>query len=200
MTKSAAPSTNDVATAESGDAGATRRANIERLTKGQRDCLKLVAQMLTSKSIAKRLEISPHTVDARLRDAIAILQVSTRHEAARILIDEERSPADFEPQRLISQSLGLADAPPVTSGSGSQDEFSRPCDDRTFELAERQAQYASKAFETEPVVSQSVRGENGDKVQFGPLAMALGVVGLALIFALVAAALTSIAEVISRLI
>ena len=38
-----------------------------KLTRGQLDCLSLVDQHLSSKEIAAELNISPHTVDQRIR-------------------------------------------------------------------------------------------------------------------------------------
>ena len=72
---------------------------VARLTAGQFDCLRLVDQHLSSKEIASELHISPHTVDQRIRQALGILGVERRTQAARIV-------AQFnEPyQRLIHQS------------------------------------------------------------------------------------------------
>jgi len=72
---------------------------VGRLTRGQLDCLRLVAQHLSSKEIAAELGISPHTVDQRIRQSLHTLGVSRRAQAARLV-------AQFgEPyQRLIHQS------------------------------------------------------------------------------------------------
>jgi hypothetical protein len=63
------------------------------------DCLRLVDQHLSSKEIASELHISPHTVDQRIRQALGILGVERRTQAARIV-------AQFNGpyQRLIHQS------------------------------------------------------------------------------------------------
>jgi DNA-binding CsgD family transcriptional regulator len=74
-------------------------ARILRLTSGQLDCLKLVGQHLNSKEIAAELGISPHTVDQRIRQALAILGVERRTQAARI-VAQYSGPY----QRLIHQS------------------------------------------------------------------------------------------------
>src|SRR5205809_7616157 len=75
------------------------RERIARLTAGQLDCLRLVDQLLSSKEIAAELKISPHTVDQRIRQALAILGVERRTQAARIVARYK------EPyQRLIHQS------------------------------------------------------------------------------------------------
>ena len=72
---------------------------VARLTPGQLDCLRLVDQLLSSKEIAAELHISPHTVDQRIRQALAILGVERRTQAARI-IAQYCGPY----QRLIHQS------------------------------------------------------------------------------------------------
>ena len=72
---------------------------VARLNPGQLDCLRLVDQHLSSKEIATELGISPHTVDQRIRQALAILGVERRAQAARIVAQYG------EPyQRLIHQS------------------------------------------------------------------------------------------------
>ena len=71
---------------------------VARLSSGQLDCLLLVDQHLSSKEIAAELHISPHTVDQRVRQALSILGVERRTQAARIVAQYQ------EPyQRLIHQ-------------------------------------------------------------------------------------------------
>ena len=72
---------------------------VERLTAGQLDCLRLVDQHLSSKEIAAELGISPHTVDQRIRQALQILGVERRAQAARV-VAQHSGPY----QRLIHQS------------------------------------------------------------------------------------------------
>jgi DNA-binding CsgD family transcriptional regulator len=72
---------------------------VAKLTPGQLDCLLLVDQLLSSKEIASELKISPHTVDQRIRQALQILGVERRNQAARIAA-QYRQPY----QRLIHQS------------------------------------------------------------------------------------------------
>jgi DNA-binding CsgD family transcriptional regulator len=69
-----------------GTAGETEMAQrVARLSAGQLDCLLLVDQHLSSKEIAAELHISSHTVDQRIRQALAILGVERRSQAARIV-------------------------------------------------------------------------------------------------------------------
>ena len=72
---------------------------VARLSSGQLDCLLLVNQHLSSKEIAAELNISPHTVDQRVRQALQILGVERRAQAARI-VAQYKAPY----QRLIHQS------------------------------------------------------------------------------------------------
>src|ERR1700741_5465012 len=55
---------------------------VARLSSGQLDCLLLVDYHLSSKEIAAELKISPHTVDQRIRQALGILGVERRTQAA----------------------------------------------------------------------------------------------------------------------
>ena len=72
---------------------------VAKLTRGQLDCLLLVDQHLSSKEIAAKLNISPHTVDQRIRIALQALGVERRTHAARI-VARHCNPY----QRLIHQS------------------------------------------------------------------------------------------------
>ena len=89
---------------------------VARLSQGQLDCLLLVDQHLNSKEIAAELKISPHTVDQRIRQALAILGVERRTQAARA-VARYRDPY----QRLIHQSphieLGARRAEPEAAVS-----------------------------------------------------------------------------------
>ena len=79
---------------------------VARLSAGQLACLLLVDQHLSSKEIAGELGISPHTVDQRIRQALAILGVERRTQAAR-LVAQHKGPY----QRLIHQSPYIPDEP-----------------------------------------------------------------------------------------
>ena len=81
------------------DNGSVMAERVARLSRGQLDCLLLVDQHLSSKEIAAELQISPHTVDQRIRGALHALGVERRTQAARIVACHQ------EPyQRLIHQS------------------------------------------------------------------------------------------------
>lgn len=74
-------------------------ARVEKLSIGQLDCLRLVKEHLSSKEIAARLQISPHTVDQRIRQALSILKVERRSQAARVVAQYSEAY-----QRLIHQA------------------------------------------------------------------------------------------------
>lgn len=63
---------------------------VERLTEGQRECLRRVLRHMSSKEIARELGISSHTVDQRLRIAMHTLGTPSRVEAARMLAAHEQ--------------------------------------------------------------------------------------------------------------
>ncbi len=105
---------------------------IARLTERQKDCLRLVAQGYTSKEIGRLLAISPATVDNHVRDALGILQVASRAEAARLLAAaEQETPADpGYDQPLISQLSRLAEPLPADPQAGPADSPRRRWRDR----------------------------------------------------------------------
>lgn len=71
---------------------------VDRLTPRERECLRLVGELLQSKEIARRLGIAADTVDERVGSAMRKLGVSSRREAARLLASAEAAqgglPAD----------------------------------------------------------------------------------------------------------
>jgi DNA-binding CsgD family transcriptional regulator len=89
---------------------------VARLTPGQIDCLLLVDRHHSSKEIAVRLGISPHTVDQRIRGALEKLGVERRGEAARMVAAAVGSDHSSY-QRLIHQSPHIDPIP----GSGHQE-------------------------------------------------------------------------------
>ena len=109
---------------------------VERLTPAQLDCLRLVDQHLSSKEIAGRLEISPHTVDQRIRLALQTLGVENRKHAARLVARHS------EPyQRLIHQ-------PPHIEGGAAS---GHPADAVGFQIrhADRAGEDERAGFRTE---------------------------------------------------
>jgi DNA-binding CsgD family transcriptional regulator len=90
---------------------------VARLTAGQLECLDLVDQHLSSKEIAARLAISNHTVDQRIRQALHILGVERRSEAARIAAASGAFQRPY--QRLIHQPPHIDGAHSPSHESGA---------------------------------------------------------------------------------
>jgi len=89
-----------------GDIGDGMAERVAKLSRGQLDCLLLVDQHLSSKEIAAELNISPHTVDQRIRIALQTLGVERRTQAARLVAGHH---APY--QRLIHQSPYIEPGP-----------------------------------------------------------------------------------------
>lgn len=85
---------------------------VSLLNAGQRDCLRLVLLYMSSKQIARKLDISPHTVDQRIKVAMRLLGLSTRVEAAQALAAYEQN-QPYQP--LVYQAPDIAaSSDPVT--------------------------------------------------------------------------------------
>ena len=74
----------------------------DRLSEGQKDCLRLVMLHFSSKEIARKLCVSPHTVDKRLKMAISIMGVATRVDAARMLVQSEAMDSSKQSAPVLS--------------------------------------------------------------------------------------------------
>jgi len=89
------------------------------LTSGQLDCLHLVAQNLTSKEIASRLGVSPHTVDQRIRRALHHLGTDNRRQAARMIVGAPRMAGNEnqanEPRGRVIADLSAIPLPIATA-------------------------------------------------------------------------------------
>lgn len=132
--------------------------SLARLTEGQKDCLRRVFQHQTSKDIARALNISPHTVDMRLRTAAKTLGVASRVEAARLLAAYENlAPEPY--QGPVYQFPELA--PDVPAAFIANAAAGQPDVDRGGEqVRERQLAYQAAAPQPAPAI---------------PLLLALGV-------------------------
>ena len=100
---------------------------VARLTPGQLDCLRLVDQLLSSKEIALALHISSHTVDQRVRQALATLGVERRAQAARI-VAQYAGPYEGPYQRLIHQSPYIEPVPGIDQSKAAVGEEIRHAD------------------------------------------------------------------------
>ena len=71
----------------------------DQLTRRQRDCLKLVAELKGSKEIATELGLTKSTVDSYIAEAVQVLGARDRRDAARQLTEwtREQSPDRIGP-------------------------------------------------------------------------------------------------------
>lgn len=81
---------------------------IDKLSEGQRECLRLVHEHRTSKEIALILGISHFTVDQRIERACRVLGVEGRGKAAMLLAEHERG---NPPERLVYGPPDIAGEP-----------------------------------------------------------------------------------------
>lgn len=107
---------------------------VERLTEGQRECLRRVLRHMSSKEIARELGISSHTVDQRLRIAMHSLGTTSRVEAAKMLAAREQGDAY---QSSVYQPLYIAPTmlPHAASRLGEGQREQRGDDARTEDEA-----------------------------------------------------------------
>ena len=104
------------------------RDRVARLNDGQRQCLAMVNQHLSSKEIALKLGISSHTVDQRVRLSLTILGVEKRGEAARMVASVMGSSDDPAYQRLIHQPPYIDVATAADHQQGAVDQQIRQID------------------------------------------------------------------------
>ena len=95
----------------------------EDLSDKQKECLRLVHEGLTSKEIAVRLDLTPGTIDNYVNASLARLGLTSRREAARWLVTQEKA---------VVQQLYLQSEPVALSGFG--DEQPGQADDRQDQL------------------------------------------------------------------
>lgn len=77
-----------------------------QLSPRQLECLALVAEGLTSKEIARRLSLSPSTVDSHISAAVRQLGCVTRAEAIRAVRNGHGTPSAPRPPRAVLPPLG----------------------------------------------------------------------------------------------
>lgn len=85
------------------------------LTEKEKQTLRLIVRGYDAKSLARRLGISVHTVNERLRHARRKMEVSSSREAARMLLDKEGESPDF----LAGKQMGAAAPAPGMGHDGA---------------------------------------------------------------------------------
>lgn len=96
----------------------------QALTEKEKQTLRLIVRGYDAKSLARRLGISVHTVNERLRHARRKMEVSSSREAARMLLDKEGDGPDF----LAGKQMGAAASAPGMGhdGAAADDLDARP--------------------------------------------------------------------------
>lgn len=84
------------------------KAQYDALARREKECLRLLPRLYTSKGIAAELKIRPDSVDRYIASAKVKLGTSSRHIAAEMLLAHE---ARCAPKIPISGFLGVGDCP-----------------------------------------------------------------------------------------
>lgn len=84
-------------------------SNIEKLSRRQKQCLRLYYSNFEVKEIGAKLRLSPNTVKKHLRDARRTLGVSRSLQAARILVEYEQETQGIPPPSRIASNPEFAD-------------------------------------------------------------------------------------------
>lgn len=90
-----------------------RDLKLSLLTPQERECLRLVAQHLSSKEIASQLGISKASVDTYCNRARAKLGVASRRDAAQMVLSQETALA-AAPAALPAPAASVAAAPTIS--------------------------------------------------------------------------------------
>lgn len=171
---------------------------VERLTEGQRECLRRVLRHMSSKEIARELGISSHTVDQRLRIAMQTLGASSRVEAAKMLAAREQDgpyqPSVYQPLYIAPTTLPHAALRSDAEGQREQRGGESAWDDRAGQTA------APPTPSPRIPLSLPIRG--GQRNELGPwqrLGWIVAIaIGTALAFGALLAGLQALAQLAQR--
>ena len=171
---------------------------VSKLTEGQRACLRRVLLHMSSKDIARELDISPHTVDQRLRVAIQTLGVSSRFEAARLLAQHERPDLYQAP---VYQTPHVAPTPrhPIMGSSGSHEDRRYGQAYGADQLREEQVAFQATPWHFAPPLRLPMPMVGGDRNDLGTLPRVAWIGGIAIGTALSFGALIAGLDALSRL-
>jgi DNA-binding CsgD family transcriptional regulator len=171
---------------------------IARLTEGQRDCLRRVLMHMSSKDIARELDISPHTVDQRLRVAIQTLGVASRFEAARLLAQYER-PDLYQASVYQPPYVAPAAPQPILAPTGNHEDrrYGQSLGDNM--LREEQAAFQASSWRMAPPLRLPVPMAGGERNDLGYLSRVGWILAIAVGTALSFGALLAGLDALSRL-
>ena len=82
---------------------------IDKLSKRQKECLRLYYANFEVKEIGAKLGLSPNTIKKYLRDARGTLGVSRSMQAARIFVEHERDTQGIPPPSRLAVSWEIDD-------------------------------------------------------------------------------------------
>jgi DNA-binding CsgD family transcriptional regulator len=175
-------------------------APLASLSKGQVEVLALVAQYKSSKEIARALNISPNTVDQRLKRVQALLGTNGRFEAARLYTSAMRGGGTPELWGdLVYQPSDLSSASDPAIAAASAGLEDRTVGGATF-MRQPQASLANgfRSWDEERSWT-SIFLEAGRPNELSWLARTAVVGGSALVAVLALAAVVALAEGLSRI-
>jgi len=118
-----------------------------RLTPGQHECLRLVAQLQSSKQIARKLGISHYTVDQRVARACRTLGASTRADAALMVAEYEMREGVITVSETLALDVAATPQPAFPQMKLDRTEAVEPQVLRTASTAEEQ-RYSNFPFPT----------------------------------------------------
>jgi DNA-binding CsgD family transcriptional regulator len=84
------------------------RLGLAALSPRQKECLRLTAELKSSKEIGRELNMSQKTVDTHIAAAIKALGATNRRDAARIFVQQCK---DDPSEKLLRETSRLADLP-----------------------------------------------------------------------------------------
>jgi DNA-binding CsgD family transcriptional regulator len=171
-----------------GDPTTRYGSRVALLTKGQRECLRMVYRHMETKEIARRLGISPDAVSQRIKTAMRILGVSRRRDAALILFEAELTDVEYSGREHSPRPRSADELAEVTAAAEAASPASQkaPLEPSMHLVSDDPAEVAAvlepgspapkRKSPTEPnthFVSDDPEVERDDLGR-GPLAVALG--------------------------
>jgi DNA-binding CsgD family transcriptional regulator len=94
-------------------------SKLSLLTQSERECLRMVAQHMRSKEIARTRGTSPFTVNRQIESACKKLGAATRQDAARMWLAVEGDWPGYIPNESVCEPFGMANERAVASPDGA---------------------------------------------------------------------------------
>lgn len=167
---------------------------LESLSEQQRICLRMVFEHMTSKDIARRLDISHHTVDQRIKTAMRLLDAPSRVKAARMLARHEK-----RHRRLVYQTPEIEPPPPDRPDRTPSHERGMPAGHAGYAIQESRAEFGFRpeSFIGRPFASPKPWGARNDLTTIQRVAVIVAIaIGSALSFGAVTAGLEALTRIV----